>query len=59
MTGTPEQMIEKITYLHERCDTGHLLMMNQAGFMSAERTRHSLELFAKEVYPAIRGLGEA
>ena len=37
---------------------GHLLMMNQAGFMSAERTRRSLELFAREVYPAVRGLGE-
>jgi alkanesulfonate monooxygenase SsuD/methylene tetrahydromethanopterin reductase-like flavin-dependent oxidoreductase (luciferase family) len=58
MAGTPDQMIEKITYLHQRCNTGHLLMMNQAGFMSAERTRRSLELFAREVYPAIRNLGE-
>jgi hypothetical protein len=33
-------------------------MMNQAGFMPAERTRRSLELFAREVYPAIRNLGE-
>jgi alkanesulfonate monooxygenase SsuD/methylene tetrahydromethanopterin reductase-like flavin-dependent oxidoreductase (luciferase family) len=58
LAGTPDQMIEKITYLYERCNTGHLLMMNQAGFMSAERTRRSMELFAREVYPAIRGLGE-
>jgi len=33
-------------------------MMNQAGFMTAEETRRSMELFAKEVYPAIRHLGE-
>ena len=58
IAGTPDQMIEKIAYLHERCNTGHLLMMNQAGFMSAERTRRSMELFAREVYPAIRNLGE-
>jgi hypothetical protein len=34
------------------------MMMNQAGFMPGEKVRRSLELFAKEVYPAIRDLGE-
>lgn len=58
MVGSPETMIKKIKYLYERCGIGHLLMMNQAGFMSSEKTRRSMELFAKEVYPAIRGLGE-
>lgn len=38
---------------------GHLLMMNQAGFVTAEETRRSIELFAKEVYPEIRNLGES
>lgn len=42
----------KVNYLHERCGVGHLLMMNQAGFVTAEETRRSIELFAKEVYPA-------
>ncbi len=50
-------MIRKIRYLHERCGIGHLLMMNQAGFMSGEDVRKSLRLFAREVYPAIRELG--
>ncbi len=56
--GTPDTVIEKIRYLHERCQVGHLLMMMQAGFMPTEHTRKSMKLFAEEVYPAIRGLGE-
>ena len=58
IAGTPDQVLEKVKYLHERCSIGHLLMMSHAGFMSAEKTRRSLELFAKEVYPAIKDLGE-
>jgi alkanesulfonate monooxygenase SsuD/methylene tetrahydromethanopterin reductase-like flavin-dependent oxidoreductase (luciferase family) len=58
IAGSPETMIKKITYLHERCGIGHLLMMNQAGFMPADDVRRSMALFAKEVYPAIRELGE-
>src|SRR5215212_3674610 len=57
LCGTPDVMIERIKHLHERCDVGHLLMMNQAGFMPGESVRKSLSLFAKEVYPAIRELG--
>jgi alkanesulfonate monooxygenase SsuD/methylene tetrahydromethanopterin reductase-like flavin-dependent oxidoreductase (luciferase family) len=58
LAGNPDTMIKKITYLHERCGIGHLMMMNQAGFMSSSKVRRGLELFAKEVYPAIRHLGE-
>lgn len=58
LVGSPETMIKKIKYLHDRCNTGHLLMMNQAGFMSGEKVRRSMELFAREVYPAIKDLGE-
>jgi alkanesulfonate monooxygenase SsuD/methylene tetrahydromethanopterin reductase-like flavin-dependent oxidoreductase (luciferase family) len=56
--GSPDTVIKKITYLHERCQVGHLMMMMQAGFMPTEHTRKSLKLFAEEVYPAIRELGE-
>ena len=56
--GSPDTVIKKITYLHERCQVGHLMMMMQAGFMPTEDTRKSLKLFAEEVYPAIRELGE-
>ncbi len=57
IAGSPDTMIKKIKYLHERCGIGHLLMMNQAGFMPADKVRRSMELFAKEAYPAIRELG--
>ncbi len=56
--GSPDTVIKKIRYLHERCQVGHLMMMMQAGFMPPEHTRKSLKLFAEEVYPAIRELGE-
>lgn len=59
MAGSPDTMIKQIRYLHERCGIGHLLMMNQAGFMPADRVRRSMRLFAEEVYPAIRDLGVA
>ena len=56
LTGNPDTMIKKIRYLHERCGIGHLLMMNQAGFMPADKVRKSMKLFAEEVYPAIKEL---
>jgi alkanesulfonate monooxygenase SsuD/methylene tetrahydromethanopterin reductase-like flavin-dependent oxidoreductase (luciferase family) len=58
IAGNPDTVIKKMKYLHERCNIGHMLMMNQAGFMTHEKTCRNLELFAKEVYPAIRDLGE-
>ncbi|MBV9579995.1 MAG: hypothetical protein JO057_15505, partial [Chloroflexi bacterium] len=51
-------MIRHIRTLYERCGVGHLLMMNQAGSMPDTQVRRSLELFSREVYPAIRDLGE-
>jgi alkanesulfonate monooxygenase SsuD/methylene tetrahydromethanopterin reductase-like flavin-dependent oxidoreductase (luciferase family) len=57
MVGNPDTMIRRIKTLYERCGIGHLLMMNQAGAMPDKQVRKSLELFAREVYPAIRELG--
>ena len=56
--GSPKTVLKRVAELHQRLGVGHLLMMNQAGFMTAQETRRSMELFAKEVYPQIRGLGE-
>ena len=56
--GSPDTVIRKIKQLYDRCPIGHLMMMTQAGFMPTEHTRKSLKLFAEEVYPAIRELGE-
>jgi alkanesulfonate monooxygenase SsuD/methylene tetrahydromethanopterin reductase-like flavin-dependent oxidoreductase (luciferase family) len=58
LVGNPDTMIKKIRYLHERCGIGHLLMMTHAGSMESSKVRRNLELFAREVYPAIRELGE-
>jgi alkanesulfonate monooxygenase SsuD/methylene tetrahydromethanopterin reductase-like flavin-dependent oxidoreductase (luciferase family) len=57
MVGRPDTMIRRIRTLYERCGIGHLLMMNQAGTMPEHQVRRSLELFSREVYPAIRDLG--
>jgi hypothetical protein len=56
--SNPDTVIKKITYLRERCQVGHLMMVMQAGFMPTAYTRKSLKLFAEKVYPAIRALGE-
>jgi alkanesulfonate monooxygenase SsuD/methylene tetrahydromethanopterin reductase-like flavin-dependent oxidoreductase (luciferase family) len=57
IAGSPDTVIKKVRYLHERCGIGNLLMMNHAGTMPADKTRRSMELFAREVYPTIRDLG--
>ena len=56
--GSPTTVLKRVREMHERLGVGHLLMMNQAGFMTADETRRSMKLFAREVYPAIRSLGE-
>ena len=56
--GSPRTVLKRARELNERLGVGHFLMMNQAGFMTAQETRRSMELFAREVYPAIRHLGE-
>ena len=56
--GGPSTVLKRVREMHERLGVGHLLMMNQAGFMTSDETRRSMELFAREVYPAVRGLGD-
>lgn len=59
IAGSPDTVYEKVKYLHDRCGVGHLMMMNQAGFLSHERTMRSIELFSKEVLPRIRTIGDS
>jgi hypothetical protein len=42
-------LMKEITYLHERCQVGHLMMVVQAGFMPTASTRKSLKHFAEKV----------
>jgi alkanesulfonate monooxygenase SsuD/methylene tetrahydromethanopterin reductase-like flavin-dependent oxidoreductase (luciferase family) len=56
--GTPDQVVKQIERLQELLGGfRHLLMMQQAGFLSHERTVRSMTLFAKEVYPRVKHLG--
>jgi hypothetical protein len=55
LCGSPTTVARQAKEWHKR-GVGHLLMMNQAGAMSPEVTRRSMELFAKEVYPELREL---
>src|SRR5262249_5171149 len=57
IAGSPATMIKKITYLYERFGIGHLILLGRSGFMPTQKVRRSLELFAREVYPAICDLG--
>jgi alkanesulfonate monooxygenase SsuD/methylene tetrahydromethanopterin reductase-like flavin-dependent oxidoreductase (luciferase family) len=57
MYGTPDSVVQQIKRFYERVGGfDHLLMMQQAGFLSHERTVRSMTLFAKEVYPQIKDL---
>jgi alkanesulfonate monooxygenase SsuD/methylene tetrahydromethanopterin reductase-like flavin-dependent oxidoreductase (luciferase family) len=57
MYGTPDQVIAQIRRQYERIGGfDHLLMMMQAGFLDHKRTVRNIELFAREVYPAIKDL---
>jgi alkanesulfonate monooxygenase SsuD/methylene tetrahydromethanopterin reductase-like flavin-dependent oxidoreductase (luciferase family) len=56
--GTPDQVVQQIERLQNLLGGfRHLLMMQQAGFLSHERTVRSMTLFAKEVYPRVKHLG--
>jgi alkanesulfonate monooxygenase SsuD/methylene tetrahydromethanopterin reductase-like flavin-dependent oxidoreductase (luciferase family) len=55
--GSPDTVIKQITRLNDEVGgLGHLMMMNQAGFMPTEQVQKSLKPFAAEVYPAIKQL---
>jgi alkanesulfonate monooxygenase SsuD/methylene tetrahydromethanopterin reductase-like flavin-dependent oxidoreductase (luciferase family) len=55
--GKPDSVVKQIKRLYDLVGGfDHLLMMQQAGHLSHERTVRSMTLFAKEVYPQIRDL---
>ncbi len=55
VAGTPDSVVKQIRRFYDRVGGfDHFLMMQQAGFLSHERTVKSMTLFAREVYPRIR-----
>ncbi len=52
--GSPEQVIEKILYQHEKLGHQRYLMQMSVGTMPHAQTMRSIELFGTKVAPAVR-----
>lgn len=55
--GTPDQVIEKITYVHELIGIGGFSGFFSVGGMSTADAERSMRLFAAEVLPEVKKLG--
>jgi alkanesulfonate monooxygenase SsuD/methylene tetrahydromethanopterin reductase-like flavin-dependent oxidoreductase (luciferase family) len=58
VVGSPETVIRKLKAYHRETGFGHLLAMQQIATLPADLTRRSMELFAREVMPALRPLSD-
>jgi len=56
IVGSPETVIQKLRHIKERLGIGALLLEAQAGQMSHQTTMRSIELFGREVIPALKAL---
>jgi alkanesulfonate monooxygenase SsuD/methylene tetrahydromethanopterin reductase-like flavin-dependent oxidoreductase (luciferase family) len=54
VAGTPDTVLKKLKYLKDELNMGHLIFYGQESRMSHDATMRSIELFGKEVMPAIR-----
>ena len=54
--GTPDQVIEKLRYAHERTNAHTILTHAFFGGMSCDEAKSSLSLFTKHVIPALKDL---
>jgi alkanesulfonate monooxygenase SsuD/methylene tetrahydromethanopterin reductase-like flavin-dependent oxidoreductase (luciferase family) len=54
--GSPETVIKKLRHIKDRLGIGALLLEAQAGQMSHHTTMKSIELFGREVIPALKEL---
>jgi alkanesulfonate monooxygenase SsuD/methylene tetrahydromethanopterin reductase-like flavin-dependent oxidoreductase (luciferase family) len=54
VAGTPDTVLKKLRFLKDELNMGHLVFYGQESRMSHEATMRSIELFGKEVMPAIR-----
>jgi alkanesulfonate monooxygenase SsuD/methylene tetrahydromethanopterin reductase-like flavin-dependent oxidoreductase (luciferase family) len=58
--GNPESVVKQLTRFNDQVGGfGNLMMIGQAGFMTHEETVSNLELFAQDVYPALKALTPA
>ena len=54
VVGSPDTVIKKLRYIKEELGIGALLLEAQGGPLSHQDTMRSLELFGKEVIPALK-----
>ena len=54
VAGTPDTVLEKIKYLHDRLGMEHLIFYGQESRMSHDATMKNIGLFGKEVLPEIQ-----
>ena len=54
IVGSPETVIKKLRYVRERLDPGYMLFYGNEGAMPHKDVMRSIELFGKEVLPALR-----
>ena len=52
--GTPDTVLEKLEYLHQRLGMDHLIFYGQESRMSHDATMSNIGLFGKEVLPIIQ-----
>jgi len=54
VAGTPDTVLKKLRFLKDELNMGHLVFYGQESRMSHKATMRSIELFGKEVMPALR-----
>jgi alkanesulfonate monooxygenase SsuD/methylene tetrahydromethanopterin reductase-like flavin-dependent oxidoreductase (luciferase family) len=54
VAGTPDVVLEKLEYLHQRLGIEHLIFYGQESRMSHQATMSNIGLFGKEVLPVIQ-----
>jgi len=52
--GNPDSVIKQLRHIKDQLGIGSLLLEAQAGLLSHQDTMRSLELFGKEVIPALQ-----
>jgi alkanesulfonate monooxygenase SsuD/methylene tetrahydromethanopterin reductase-like flavin-dependent oxidoreductase (luciferase family) len=53
--GTPDRVIDKLRYVRDLLEVGHMCLWAHDGYMTHEDTVRCIELLGKEVLPALRG----
>ena len=56
ITGTPDQVAERLRAIAKEMNVGHLMLLLQFGNMSKQLTQYNTRLFAEQVMPQLKDL---